>query len=176
MPESARSLSCFAPVMNSDTRVLILGSMPGRKSLEDGQYYSHPQSHFWRLLGAVMGAPHLHRAPYLFKVKWLLGHRIGLWAGIATCERVASADATIRKAEPVDLQAALEQHRACDVQAVFFNGRVVQRMFMNKAFPSLPRSLREGLEFDCLPSSSPSHASVSYTEKLNRWASIRNHL
>lgn len=176
MPEPAQSLSCFAPIMNSDTRVLILGSMPGRKSLEDGQYYSHPQSHFWRLLGAVMGTPRLHNAPYPFKVKWLLAHRIGLWAGIASCERVASADATIRKAQPVDLMTALERHHACDVQAVFFDGRASQKIFMRKAFPNLPRDLRECLDYDYLPSSSPALASIPFDEKLQQWLAIRNYL
>ena len=47
--------AAFAPVVDADTRLLILGSLPGDASLKAGQYYGHPQNGFWRLLGPVVG-------------------------------------------------------------------------------------------------------------------------
>jgi hypothetical protein len=34
---------CFPPVVDENTRVLILGSLPGEVSLAHAQYYAHPQ-------------------------------------------------------------------------------------------------------------------------------------
>ena len=44
---------CFDPIIDKDSRILILGSFPGVKSLEEQQYYAHPQNRFWRLLAAL---------------------------------------------------------------------------------------------------------------------------
>jgi hypothetical protein len=45
----------FDPVVDAQTRLLILGSLPGDASLKAGQYYGHPQNGFWRLVGGVIG-------------------------------------------------------------------------------------------------------------------------
>ena len=41
---------CFAPVENAGCTILILGSMPGERSLELQQYYGHKNNRFWRLM------------------------------------------------------------------------------------------------------------------------------
>ena len=45
----------FDPVADTDSRLLILGSMPGVRSLQMQQYYGHPQNRFWKMLAAVTG-------------------------------------------------------------------------------------------------------------------------
>ena len=42
-------------IANAETRLFILGSLPGERSLRDGRYYAHPTNQFWKLVGAVIG-------------------------------------------------------------------------------------------------------------------------
>ena len=41
----------FKPSIDNNSKILILGSMPGIKSLEEQQYYAHPQNGFGKLWG-----------------------------------------------------------------------------------------------------------------------------
>ncbi len=43
----------FAPIAGPRSRILILGTMPGVKSLEKREYYGHPQNTFWKIIYAV---------------------------------------------------------------------------------------------------------------------------
>ena len=62
----------FAPSIDNNSRILILGSMPGVKSLERCQYYAHPQNKFWKVMGAICNEPKLYGLNYDLKLKTLL--------------------------------------------------------------------------------------------------------
>ena len=61
----------FKPIVNKDSEILILGSMPGVKSLEECQYYAHPQNRFWKVLGHICNEPKLSELDYNLKLKIL---------------------------------------------------------------------------------------------------------
>jgi hypoxanthine-DNA glycosylase len=78
----------FAPVADANARVLILGSLPGRKSLEMGQYYAQQQNSFWRIMGVLCGAaPAL---PYAERLERLRSCRVAVWDVLAAGERAGS--------------------------------------------------------------------------------------
>jgi len=44
----------FPPVANRESRVLVLGTLPGPESLRRRQYYAQPRNAFWRILGELV--------------------------------------------------------------------------------------------------------------------------
>ena len=56
-------LNGLAPIVDADTRLIVLGSFPGAASLAAQQYYGHPRNHFWPILGALWQID-LKTAPY----------------------------------------------------------------------------------------------------------------
>ena len=55
MRESTKVTHEFGPFYDSDSKVLILGSIPSPKSREQGFYYGHPRNRFWPVLAALFG-------------------------------------------------------------------------------------------------------------------------
>lgn len=154
--------SSFAPVVAPETRVLVLGSLPGERSLAEGRYYAHPQNRFWRLVGDVIGRD-LEALAYAARLQSLLDAGIGLWDTVASATREGSLDAAIREAEHnplADLVATLPELRA-----VAFNGatsaRIGRALLAKSPLALLP-----------LPSSSPAYAAMPYAEKLRLWRAI----
>ena len=152
----------FGPVVDDQTRLLILGSLPGDASLKAAQYYAHPQNAFWRLIGGVIGRD-LVALPYPDRLEALKGAGVGLWDVIASAERAGSLDAAIRSPEAADLVGLIDSLPTLGVVA--FNGATAAKMGR--------RILdRRGLPLIDLPSSSPAHARP-LVEKVERWAVLK---
>lgn len=154
--------SSFPPVVAPDTRVLILGSLPGERSLAEQRYYAHPRNLFWRLAGEVIGVE-LDRLPYEARLEALLSAGIGLWDTVDSAKRRGSLDAAIREAQHnplAELVASLP-----GLRAVAFNGAASAKI----GIPALEGS---GLVLLPLPSSSPANASTPFAEKLRLWRAI----
>lgn len=102
-------LQGLPPIVDPGTRLLILGSFPGVKSLELQQYYGHPQNHFWKILQALWPDDALPaREQYAGRCAWALAHGLGIWDVYASCEREGSLDSAIRNAEVNDFAALRE--------------------------------------------------------------------
>ncbi len=152
----------FDPVVDANTRLLILGSLPGDASLKAGQYYGHPQNGFWRLVGGVIGAD-LVALPYPQRLEALKVAGVGLWDVIASAERPGSLDAAIRNAEAADLNRLVD--RLPLSRAVAFNGGTAARLGRRSLTP------RPGLHLIDLPSSSPAYTRP-LAEKAAAWAAL----
>jgi len=166
----ARHDQCFPPIARRDADTLILGSLPGRKSLEMQQYYAHPQNVFWKLIGALYDAD--GTLPYTRRVRILTTHQIALWDVLAAAERPGSLDSAIvhRSALANDFAKFFRSHPR--IRRVFFNGRKAEEMYRRFVVPNLGSGF-EGMRYECLPSSSPAHAGMSFAKKLDRWRKIK---
>ena len=149
----------FKPVVDADTRLLILGSLPGDASLRAGQYYGHPRNAFWRLIGGVIGRD-LASLPYPDRLAALKAARVGLWDVIASAERPGSLDAAIRRPEAADLRALTAS--LPNLRAVAFNGGKAARLGRAVLAPA------PGVALIDLPSSSPAHARP-FEQKAAAW-------
>jgi hypoxanthine-DNA glycosylase len=158
----------FPAVVDADTRVLILGSLPGDASLALAQYYGHPRNAFWRLMEAVLETP-LVTLAYEDRLATLLSRGVGLWDVIGEANRRGSLDADIQDATANDLAALVETLPR--LRAVAFNGGTAARLG-----GKLLASIADRLALLPLPSSSPAHAARSFTEKAVLWRALRDWL
>lgn len=157
---------CFPPVTRQDTRLLILGSLPGAVSLAKQRYYAHPQNQFWRLAGAVIGRD-LAALDYQDRLAALLDAGIGLWDTVAAGTRKGSLDADIRLHEASDL--ASLANSLPGLRSVAFNGGKSASLG-RKQFAGTRLSLID------LPSSSPAYAAMPFEAKREAWLKLRAYL
>jgi hypoxanthine-DNA glycosylase len=158
----SETLQGLAPLVSNATRVLILGSFPGGRSLQLQQYYAHPQNQFWKILQAIWpespGA--LCVDSYEKRSDWLLERGLGLWDVYARCERQGSLDSAIRNAVPNDI-AALQLP---ELRAIAHNG--------GESFKHARHTRSLGVPVYPLPSTSPANASWSFARKLAAWRGL----
>ena len=157
----------FPPVVRPDARLLVLGSLPGERSLAERRYYAHPQNGFWRLMSPLV-AQDLAALPYEERLAVLQAHRIGLWDVVATARRSGSSDAAIRDPDTNDLPALVTA--LPDLRAIAFNGgtalKLGQRML---------GTLAKHYAIVALPSSSPLHT-IGIDAKAPMWNALADHL
>ncbi|WP_293701243.1 MULTISPECIES: DNA-deoxyinosine glycosylase [unclassified Sphingopyxis] len=154
----------FAPQVAPDTRLLILGSLPGARSLAERQYYAHPTNQFWRLVGAVIGEP-LAMMPYDDRLARLRAAKIGLWDVIRTAERRSSSDSEIRAFEAQDLASLVAT--LPKLSMIAFNGGTAAAIG-RRQLPPL-----QSIAVIDLPSSSAANTS-GYAAKLEEWLRLRD--
>ena len=158
----------FPPIVGAGARVLVLGSLPGRKSLEMREYYAQPQNAFWRIMGALLGAgPEL---AYALRLERLCAHGIAVWDVLAAGEREGSSlDAAIVPSTMVvnDFAGFFARHGA--IELVCFNGNTAATLFRRRVLPKLPAPAA-ALEMRVLPSTSPAYASLRFEQKLESWS------
>jgi TDG/mug DNA glycosylase family protein len=168
---SAILIHSFEPIVSDSARVLILGSMPGVRSLTQQQYYAHPQNAFWRIISTLLGTD-LH-ATYAQRVAYLRTSGIGVWDVLHACERTGSLDSSIAvKSEVANDFVALFQTYP-NIRHVFFNGAKAEASFKRHVSAQVKDFQ---IAYQRLPSTSPAHAGMSFESKLNDWRIVLDFL
>ncbi|MCF7957610.1 MAG: DNA-deoxyinosine glycosylase [Phycisphaerae bacterium] len=157
-------LKSFKPVASPDARILILGSMPGERSLQMRQYYAWPHNAFWPIMSQLLQfAP---TEPYPKRCQHITAAKIALWDVLASCHRTGSLDSNIKNEKVNDFARFFNLHP--QIKAVFFNGQKAHKLFTRYALKTLPRQTQI-LHLQTLPSTSPAHAAIDFQQKLNAW-------
>lgn len=158
----------FPPSIGADCRILILGSMPGVRSLAAVQYYAHPHNLFWPMMQAVFGVD--AALAYPERMTRLLERGVGLWDVLRGCERRGSLDSAIAvQTEIPNAIAALIQQRP-EIRTIAFNGAKAVQSFARHIAGDVPAERLSELQLHALPSTSPAHASMTREEKMQRWS------
>jgi double-stranded uracil-DNA glycosylase len=157
-------LQGLSPLLDANTRLLVLGSFPGVASLRTQQYYGHPQNQFWKIMATLLSpnAAEVLAMPYAERAQWLLSQGVGLWDVYAACEREGSLDARIRNALPNDLHSL--RHRCPNLVAIAHNGA--------ESFKHAKLSHALGLLVFRLPSTSTANASWTFARKQDAWNEV----
>lgn len=152
----------FAPITSNDANILILGTMPGTKSLELNQYYGHKQNNFWKFMFSILKED--FSDDYHTKKTLLQKHKIALWDVLQFCERVGSLDSAIKNEIANDFETFLKNHP--NIKTILFNGQKAAAFFKKYV------TLQKEYHLITLPSSSPANASKTFEAKLKEWKII----
>jgi hypoxanthine-DNA glycosylase len=152
------------PIANTATRLFILGSLPGERSLAEGRFYAHPTNQFWKLVGHVIGVD-LHALDVDDRLRQLKNHGIGLWDVVGAARRVGSGDHAIRDATHNDIGGLKRDFP--ELRAIAFNGGLAAKEGMRLL------SEIDGVSLHALPSSSAANARMRFADKAAAWSLLR---
>ncbi len=158
--------TAFPPIVAENSRILILGTMPGERSLQLQQYYGHSGNHFWKILFELFDEP--FTKDYEKREDLLLRHRIALWDVLSHCECEGSADSNIRNEVVNDFAEFYRMYP--DIRTVFFDSTHAEKFYL-KHVGQTP-----GITYHRLPSPSGANAWKSYAQKVEEWKAILPYL
>ena len=163
-------LVSFPPVLPERPKVLILGSMPGKMSLEKQEYYGNPRNHFWPVLFEL-----LDEEPtdvYEERLDMAKKHGIALWDSIGACYRKGSLDANIVDEEPNDIFGLLENYPA--IRLIVCNGTKSHQTFLK----NFPEERLGDVKVVRMPSTSPipGRYTKTFEGKVEEWKLILEYL
>ena len=162
-----KRIASFEPLIDSQTRILILGSMPGNESLRKQEYYGNKANHFWPMISSLLQIdPNIN---YEKKLGFLLAHRVGLWDVLASCSREGSLDSNIKQGVVHDFDQLFRSYPK--IECVLFNGAKAYDIFRKK----VGFSKYVQINFKKMPSTSPANT-LKYEKKLEEWNDLKEYV
>jgi hypoxanthine-DNA glycosylase len=152
----------FPPISADSTEILILGSLPGEKSLAMHEYYAHPQNKFWRIIAAITDGQ--TPVDYGDKMSLLINNKIGVWDVVREAKRIGSLDKNIVDEVPNDIDNFISRHK--NLKVIGFNGTKSMKLF-DKYFKR-----QAHFKYIHLPSSSPANARIKFDEICEKWRKV----
>ena len=147
----------FEPVVDKNSKVLILGSFPSFDSFEKNFYYANKYNQFWKIMDDIFKTKLRSKED---KIKLMLKNHIALWDVIKSCKRESSLDSKLKEIKLNNISAFLDNYS--NIHKIGCNGR--------KSYDLLTKNFKDlKLDILYLPSTSPANAKVSYSQKLRAY-------
>ena len=153
-------INSFPAFIDSNTKILILGTMPGIASLTKQEYYGNPRNHFWRIMYTLFDTLPVSDS-FEEKIQLLQKNKIGLWDVLENCERKGSLDIHIKNHKENDFEMLFKQYPT--IHTIVFNGKESHKYFIKK-FGQI-----EGITYYVMPSTSPANT-MFFENKLKIWS------
>lgn len=151
----------FPAVADSKSRILILGSVPSVKSVENNFYYMHPKNRFWKVLSVIFGVD-LYSATIDERTSFLLANGIALYDSVEECDIEASKDSAISNVVPADIPSLVAKS---EISHIYCNGKASLHYLLS-AYPDYESITT------LLPSTSPANARFSLEKLVEAWKVI----
>lgn len=152
----------FKPIIDDNSQILILGSLPSDKSIEKNEYYGNKTNQFWSIVSICFDGKKINFNNYEEKISYLHKHHIALWDIYSRANRKGSLDSNIKNGKLNDIIGLLELYP--NITKIVTNGRASQKG-LEKYFKINNFSFL----YEYVPSSSSLNASFSLEEKINMW-------
>lgn len=163
----------FKPVAAPDARVLILGTLPGRESLDRNQYYANSHNAFWFIAEQLLEIP--PGLVYKARLALLANAKVALWDVLASAKREGGLDSSIVRGSEKPNDFATFYRRYPAIRAVYFNGSASETLYRRLVLSSLSEA-QCSLRLARLPSTSPANTHFTRDGKLEVWRVIAREL
>lgn len=149
----------FDPIIGKQPKVIILGSLPGEKSLELQQYYGFPQNRFWKIMFKFFNQDFSDN--YQTRINLIQNNLMILWDVAYSAERKGSLDSAINNEEPNDIESIINQYPT--IKLIIFNGKKSEQIYKRFFKPI------ENIKNVALPSTSPANAGYTFDRLYQLW-------
>lgn len=156
----------FPPIANQHSKILLLGTMPGEKSLKLQRYYSHKGNQFWKIVFQLFNQPLVDN--YDTQKQLLLDNGIAVWDVLQYCQRTGSADSNIKSEMPNDFSSFYNKYP--NVKCIFFTSTKARDYY------DIYLKRKANYDYFLLPSPSSANTWRTFDEKLIEWKIILRYL
>lgn len=146
----------FTPIINENSEILILGTMPSIISLQEQHYYANPNNQFWNIVYYILNSE--MQNDYEQRYNLLLDNKIALWDVLSYANRKGSLDSSIKDELPNNIPELLDEYP--NIQTIILNGSAAEKYF-KKYFKQLLNSKK------CIRVSSSSPTPGKNVKSLN---------
>lgn len=149
----------FEPLVNKNSKILILGTIPSIESLRKRERYGHKSNQFWRILFTLFGKPLPDN--YEEKNALLIENNIAIWDVLDSCEGEGSLDSNIKNEKPNDFNSFFKKYP--QIKYIFFTGKKAAEFYKKYV------GFDDGRTYITLPSPSPANARMTLNQKIEEW-------
>lgn len=150
------------PIVNANSRILILGSLPSDKSIIQNEYYGNKNNQFWDIISMVFENEKIKFKDYNEKIKFLNKHCIALWDVYSVAERNGSLDTNIKNGKFNNIKEFLNEHK--EIKKVLINGKKAE-----KGFKEYLKKENKYCDYRNVTSSSSANTRYTIVEKVEIW-------